>query len=323
MCCPAPTLVHQTPLHKASLQGHLEVARTLLDQGAKIDCTDAEDDTPMTLASFRGHTDIVRLLLERDTDEEGYCYRQAWHRNLDGMAASHHAAWKGHKAVLEELVESGGLDVLYPTVSGRTLIHVAAGYGQLELVGYLLSEMHLDANQTCAVQQVSKSKAAAAAAAAAVAAQQQGAAAQRPQQVAAAGGGGGAAAAGAASNKGGQQQKKDFKYRWLRTKAKGLQITDELTVTSIGDGDGCAVMRLPAHKQLIYVELKINVIDEFSRSNVSIGLGKASIKQQDMPGLVAETIGYSGSNGYCYRGSKSERKQYGPKFGHNDVIGVM
>jgi ankyrin repeat protein len=54
----------RTPLHMASQEGHLEVARLLLDRGARVDAWDRDDNTPSSLASQRRHVGISQLLRE-------------------------------------------------------------------------------------------------------------------------------------------------------------------------------------------------------------------------------------------------------------------
>ncbi|KAJ7019824.1 hypothetical protein C8F04DRAFT_1275814 [Mycena alexandri] len=44
--------------------GHVEIARLLLDHGAKIDNVDVDNDTPMSLAEQRGHVNVLIMLEE-------------------------------------------------------------------------------------------------------------------------------------------------------------------------------------------------------------------------------------------------------------------
>ncbi|KAJ7745725.1 hypothetical protein B0H16DRAFT_1321593 [Mycena metata] len=44
--------------------GHVEIARLLLDHGAKIDNVDVDEDTPMSLAEQRGHVNVLIMLEE-------------------------------------------------------------------------------------------------------------------------------------------------------------------------------------------------------------------------------------------------------------------
>jgi len=57
-----------TALHLASRWGHVEVIRTLLDNGADADARNKSKSTPLHMASTGGHVEAVRLLLERGAD---------------------------------------------------------------------------------------------------------------------------------------------------------------------------------------------------------------------------------------------------------------
>jgi ankyrin repeat protein len=52
-----------TPLHWASLRGHVQVFKELLDHGANIEAKNAGGDTPLHDASWRGHLPAVKALL--------------------------------------------------------------------------------------------------------------------------------------------------------------------------------------------------------------------------------------------------------------------
>ena len=64
----------QTPLHLTSYDGKLEIARLLLDRGAKVDAVDDEGISPLHEASYRQYDSedagvgVARLLLERGAD---------------------------------------------------------------------------------------------------------------------------------------------------------------------------------------------------------------------------------------------------------------
>ena len=52
----------------ACYNGHLAVARVLLEHGAVVDPATSIGWTPLIAASFQGHGEIVRLLLDNDAD---------------------------------------------------------------------------------------------------------------------------------------------------------------------------------------------------------------------------------------------------------------
>ena len=63
-----------TPLHCASWWGSVNVVRYLLDHGADVDAQDKLDATPLYVAATRGRFDVVRVLLDRHADiNSRYC----------------------------------------------------------------------------------------------------------------------------------------------------------------------------------------------------------------------------------------------------------
>lgn len=53
-----------TPLHTASLDGHADIVKLLLDAGCAVDPVNVAKDTPLHDAIENGHVDVVRLLLD-------------------------------------------------------------------------------------------------------------------------------------------------------------------------------------------------------------------------------------------------------------------
>ena len=53
----------EAPLHDASAGGYYDIARVLLQRGAKVDAIDNDGDSPLHLASNVGHAHVVDLLL--------------------------------------------------------------------------------------------------------------------------------------------------------------------------------------------------------------------------------------------------------------------
>ena len=91
-----------TALMFASLAGHIEVARMLLDHGAEINVeSDSNKDSPLTFACWKGHQDVVELLLERKADIE--------HRTKEGFTPLMFAALGGHKEVAYSLLRHGAM----------------------------------------------------------------------------------------------------------------------------------------------------------------------------------------------------------------------
>jgi uncharacterized protein len=74
----------RTPLIWASLGGHVELVRLLLDMGSAIDHGDSNGFTALHWASCHGCTPLVRLLLERGADAS-VC---TWHGKTPLILAS-------------------------------------------------------------------------------------------------------------------------------------------------------------------------------------------------------------------------------------------
>ena len=86
-----------TPLHLASRDRHVEVARVLLEHGANVTTQDVDESTPLHLASGRGHVDITRLLLDHGADVHT--------QNKNGQTPFELASKEGHHEVAELLLE--------------------------------------------------------------------------------------------------------------------------------------------------------------------------------------------------------------------------
>ena len=59
-----------TPLHMACTHGNVEIASMLIAHGANLRSTDYENSTPLHAASLEGHLGIVQLLFEAG-DKQG------------------------------------------------------------------------------------------------------------------------------------------------------------------------------------------------------------------------------------------------------------
>ncbi|XP_033116894.1 ankyrin repeat and sterile alpha motif domain-containing protein 1B-like isoform X2 [Anneissia japonica] len=120
-----------TPLHHASLNGHVAVVITLLRYEAMPNIGDNKGSTPLHLASWNGHLEIVRLLISKGNKATVNI------QNHDHDTSLHFAAQYGHTDVVALLLENNA-DPVITNKRAETPIHLAAQYGRLEAVQQLL-----------------------------------------------------------------------------------------------------------------------------------------------------------------------------------------
>jgi ankyrin repeat protein len=119
-----------TPLFGASRNGHLEVARVLLENGADVKARDNKHRAPLHWASKRGRVEVVRILLEHGADAKVQDDR--------GRSPLHRASQHGHVEVARILLESDA-DQLAHDKKGRTSLHWASKRGHVAVARVLLS----------------------------------------------------------------------------------------------------------------------------------------------------------------------------------------
>jgi len=123
------TNAHSSALIEASLHGHLDTVRRLLDQGADINAKGNTGATALMMACWWGHADIVRLLLDRGANVNA--------RGLDGYTALMEAARYGRFEIAELLLERGA-HVNSKTAMGKTARTFAKEKGHAQLEELLL-----------------------------------------------------------------------------------------------------------------------------------------------------------------------------------------
>ncbi|WOG94953.1 hypothetical protein DCAR_0314250 [Daucus carota subsp. sativus] len=114
---------NQTPLHLASMLGHVEFVKSLLSY--KPDVTknlDLQGRCALHLASANGYPDIVKLLIEYDENMCRLC-------DEDGRTPLHLAVFKGQDECVSEL-----LKVNSESDQERTMLHLCIKYNRLNVL---------------------------------------------------------------------------------------------------------------------------------------------------------------------------------------------
>ena len=92
-------LFKRAPLGVAAANGHNEVIRILLDNGADPDLEDQYENYPIHLAAMMGHAETVKLLIDAGTDPDEW--------GAEGKTPYHYASEEGHQDTIRVLIEAG------------------------------------------------------------------------------------------------------------------------------------------------------------------------------------------------------------------------
>ena len=125
----------ETPLHVASMLGHLEFLDEVLSRKPELARElDSRKSSPLHLAAAKGYLEIVKRLLKVNPDMCLVC-------DVDGWNPLHIAAIKGNMDALRVLVEARPWAARLVMDGGDTILHGCVRYNQLEAMKLLVERV--------------------------------------------------------------------------------------------------------------------------------------------------------------------------------------
>ncbi|KAL4296448.1 hypothetical protein GQ457_12G023960 [Hibiscus cannabinus] len=125
----------ETPLHVASMLGHLEFVHEVLTRKPELAKElDSHKSSPLHLATAKGYLQVAKSLLQVNPDMCLVC-------DIDGRNPLHIAAMKGHLDLLKELVQARPWAARVLMEQGETILHACVRCNQLEALKLLVGRV--------------------------------------------------------------------------------------------------------------------------------------------------------------------------------------
>jgi ankyrin repeat protein len=141
----------QTILHIAAKKGYKDFVQYLLNSGAEMNVTDQTNSTALHIASFTGHIDIVNILLLKGADTR---FLNIWGKTAEEEARTPEITQLFKKEKQKDIFIQAQSEanmtwfrqyyerswLIARDKYQRTLLHIAARCGNLELIKFLVEE---------------------------------------------------------------------------------------------------------------------------------------------------------------------------------------
>ena len=139
----------RTPLYYASEIGLLGVARRLVTIGVDLNARSGGYGNALCVASLKGHVEIVKLLLEKGADPNSWEYAPVI------GSALYWAAFAGYDEIVRLLLDAGAKVRLETLTDCKSALHTAALRGQASIAAMLISsgvDVNINAGEPLTVE---------------------------------------------------------------------------------------------------------------------------------------------------------------------------
>lgn len=123
-------------IHVAAIEGHPEIVKCLLENGALFEAKHSKRNSPLYYAAWKGHTEVVRVLLSFGATNENSSMRN--------FSPLHIAAQQGYLEIVQLLLSSENEETESQNWIRETPLYLAALNGHIEVVKHLLQNINLE-----------------------------------------------------------------------------------------------------------------------------------------------------------------------------------